>query len=347
MKKLNVTRAAAVITTTLATTHPTLVDLAKVMDPNGQVSKVIEILHQSNEILDDMVWMEGNLPTGHRASIRSGIPEPVFRKLYGRVQPAKSDFVQITDNCGMMEAYPEVDKALADLSSNPAAFRLSQERGHIEGFNQKLSRYIFYGNEATEPEGFTGLAPRFNDQSAQNGVNILTDAATPDNNDNASMYLIVWSPETVCGIYPKGSMAGLQHNDKGQVTSETSDGMMEVYRSHMRWDCGIHVADWRYVVRVQVDAEDLVKGAATGPDLIDLMAQATELIPNINAGRAAFYCNRTMRGFIRRQIMNKTVNSTLSIEQLTRANGALVHVPMFDGIPIRRCDQLLTTEAGI
>lgn len=54
-----------------------------------------------------------------------------------------------------------------------------------------------------------------------------------------------------------------------------------------------------------------------------------------------------MRGFLRRQIMNKTVNSTLSIEQITRANGALIRVPMFDGIPIRRCDALTNTEAGI
>lgn len=336
--------------TTLAVTHPTLFDLAKIMDPNGGIANVVEVLNQTNEILDDAVWIEGNLPTGTKTTIRSGLPAPTWRKLYGGVQPTKARTVQVIDSCGMLEAYAEVDKALADLNGNSAAWRASEDRAHIEGMSQEFAQTLFYGNESTEPEAFTGFAPRFNDQSAENGGNILTDAATPDNSDNSSIWLVVWGPNTVHCIYPKGSKAGLQQNDKGQVTIESIDGAggrMEAYRSHYRWDAGLSVRDWRYVVRINIDAENLVSTAATGPNLIDLMAQAIELIPNINAGRAVFYANRTVRGFIRRQIMNKTVNSTLSIEQLTRPNGALVRVPMFDGIPIRRADAITNTEAGI
>lgn len=336
--------------TVLATTHPTLLDVAKRLDPNGKVDSITEILTQTNEVLDDMVWMEGNLPTGNRTTIRTGLPAPTWRKLYGGVQPSKSTTAQVTDSCGMLEAYAEVDKALADLNGNAPAFRLSEDRAHIEGMSQELASTLFYGNESTEPEAFTGFGPRFNDQSAANGSNIITSAATPDSNDNTSMWLVVWGPNTVHGIYPKGSKAGLQMEDKGQVTVENVDGAngrAEMYRTHYRWDCGLSVRDWRYIVRINIDQEDLVKNAASGPDLIDLMAQAVELIPNINAGRAVFYANRTVRGFLRRQIMNKTVNSTLSIEQITRANGALVRVPMFDGIPVRRCDAITNTESGI
>lgn len=332
---------------TLATTHPTLLDLAKTLDPNGKIASIAEILNETNEILDDMPWMEGNLPTGHRGSIRSGLPTPTWRKLYGGVQPSKSTKVQVTDACGMLEAYAEVDKALAQLNGNTAAFRLSEDRAHIEGISQELASTLFYGDEATEPEAFTGFAPRFNSQSAENGGNILTDAATPDSTDNTSMWLVVWG-DNVHGIYPKGSQGGLQMQDLGEQTIGTQAlGYYQGYRTHYKWDCGLHVKDWRYVVRVNIDQEDLLKGAASGPDMIDLMSQAIELIPNINAGRPVFYCNRTVRGFIRRQMMNKTVNSTLSIEQLTRPNGALVRVPMFDGIPIRRCDAILNTESGI
>lgn len=335
---------------TLSTTHPTLLDVKKRLNPQGGIDKVIEILDQHNEMLDDIVMIEANEVTSHLTTFRSGIPEPTFRKLYGGVQPSKSRTMQVRDSLGMMENYAEIDKALADFNGNAPAWRLSEETPFIQGFNQKLSRYIVYGNEDTEPEGFTGLAPRFNDQAATNGENILTDAATPDAADNTSIWLVVWGPNTVHGLYPKGSMAGLKVTDKGVVTKENIDGaggMAEMYRTHYRWDCGLSVRDWRYVVRIQIDQENLTKNAATGPDLIDLFAQATELIPDLNAGRPAFYCNRTVRGFIRRQIMNKTVNSTLTIEQLTRANGALVRVPMFDGIPIRRCDQITNTETGI
>lgn len=335
--------------TTLAVTHPTLLDLTKRLDPNGKIDVIAEILNQTNEVLDDMVWKEGNLPTGHRGTIRSGLPVPTWRKLYGGVQPTKSRTVQVTDACGMLEAYAEVDKALADLAGNTEAFRLSEDRAHIEGISQEFASSLFYANEATAPEEITGFAPRFNDQSAENGGNILTSAATPDSTDNSSIWLVVWG-DNVHGIYPKGSKVGLQMEDKGQVTIENIDGSggrMEAYRTHYRWDCGLHVKDWRYVVRVNIDAENLLSNPTSGPDLIDLLSQAIELIPNINAGRPVFYANRTVRGFIRRQIMNKTVNSTLSIEQLTRANGALVRVPMFDGIPIRRCDAITNAESGI
>ena len=331
----------------LVTTHPTLLDIARATDPDGSVAMVAEILNQVNEVLDDMAWKEGNLPTGHRASIRAGLPAPTWRKLYGGVQPTKGSLVQVTDACGMLEAYAEVDKAAADLNGNTAAFRFVEDKAHIEGMAQEMASTLFYGNESTAPEEFTGFAPRYNDQSAANGDNILTSAATPDNADNASIWLIVWG-DNVHGIYPKGSRAGLQMQDLGEVTiGDATNGYYQGYRSHYRWDCGLHVKDWRYVVRINIDAENLLSSASSGPDLIDLMAQALELPPSLNNGQPVFYANRVVRGFIRRQIMNKTVNSTLSIEQLTRPNGALVRVPMFDGIPIRRADALLNTETGI
>jgi hypothetical protein len=329
----------------LATTHPTLLDVTKRMDPDGKIDTIAEILNQTNEILDDMVWLEGNLPTGHRTTIRTGLPTPTWRKLYGGVQPTKSTTVQVTDATGMLEAYAEVDKALADLNGNTAAFRLSEDRAHIEGMNQEFSSTLFYGNESTEPEAFTGFGARFNDQSASNGENILTSAATPDSTDNTSIWLVVWGPNTVHGIYPKGSRAGLNMEDKGQVTIENVDGnggRMEAYRTHYRWDCGLSVRDWRYVVRINIDQEDLVKNAASGPDLVDLMTQAVELIPSLSMGRPAFYVNRTVRSFLRRQIANKVAASTLTIEQV-----AGKHVTMFDGIPVRRCDAITNTESGI
>lgn len=335
----------------LASTHPTLLDVTKRLNPQGQIDTVTEILTQQNEILDDMVWLEGNLPTGHRTTTRTGLPTPTWRKLYGGVQPTKSTTVQVTDACGMLEAYAEVDKALADINGNTAAFRLSENLPHIEGMNQEFASTLFYGNEATKPESFTGFAPRFNDQSAPNGENILTSAATPDSSDNTSIWLVVWGPNTVHGIYPKGSIGGLQMRDLGEVTVENATdgiggavggGRYQAYRTHYRWDCGLSVRDWRYVVRINIDQEDLTKNAASGPDLIDLMTQAVELIPNLSAGRPAFYVNRTVRSFLRRQIMNKVAASTLTMEQV-----AGKHVTMFDGIPVRRCDSILNTETGI
>ena len=62
---------------TLSSINPTLADLAKVTDPDGSISDVVEILNQTNEILLDMTWLEGNLTTGHRTTVRAGLPTPV------------------------------------------------------------------------------------------------------------------------------------------------------------------------------------------------------------------------------------------------------------------------------
>ena len=329
----------------LSVTHPTLLDLAKRKDPDGKISSIVEILNQTNEILDDMVWLEGNLPTGHRTTIRTGLPTPTWRKLYGGVQPTKSTTVQVTDSCGMLEAYAEVDKALADLNGNTAAFRMSEELAFIEGMNQEFASTLFYGNEGTEPEAFTGFAPRFNDQSAANGENILTDAATPDNSDNASIWLVVWGPNTVHGIIPKGSTAGLQMNDKGQVTIESIDGAggrMEAYRTHYRWDCGLTVRDWRYVVRINFDLENVIAAGTSGPVLHDLMGKAMRRIPNLNAGRPAFYLNRDTFDALDLQSNNK---ANIAFNTVEDAMGKLV--TKFRGVPLRRCDALLSTESGI
>ena len=331
---------------TLAVTHPTLADVAKATDPDGKIATIVEILNETNEMLDDMVWVEGNLPTGHRTTVRAGLPAPTWRKLYGGVQPTKATNVQVTDTTGMLEAYAEIDKALADLNGNTAAFRMTEDKAHIEGMSQEFMSTLMYGNEGTAPEEFTGFAPRFNDNSGPaNADNIILGGGS--GSDNSSIWLISWGANTVHGIYPKGSKAGLQFNDKGQVTIEDSDGSnggrYEAYRSHYRWDVGLSVRDWRYVVRIcNVDNSALQadKGGSSA-DITDLMAQAIELLPNASSGRPAFYMNRVLRSTLRRQIAN-TTNVNLTMDQVGGK-----HVLSFDGIPVRRCDSLTSTEATI
>lgn len=329
----------------LSTIHPTLLDVAKRLDPDGKVAQIVELLNQTNEIIEDMVFMEGNLPTGHRTTIRTGLPTPTWRKLYGGVQPTKSRTVQVTDSCGMLEAYAEVDKALADLNGNTAAFRLSEDMAHIEGMNQEFASTLIYGNEGSEPEAFTGLAARFNDQSALNGENIITSAATPDSNDNTSIWLVGWGANTVHGIYPKGSIGGIQMEDKGQVTIENIDGAggrMEAYRTHYRWDTGLTVRDWRYVVRIQFDLEDIVAAGTSGPVLADLMAKALRRIPSLGMCRPVFYANRDTLDALDVQATNK---ATMAFSTIEDAQGK--PVTRFRGVPIRRCDAILTNETGI
>lgn len=327
----------------LSAIHPTLLDVSRRVAPNGTIDKIVEMLNQTNRVLDDMVWIEGNLPTGHKTTARTGLPSPTWRKFYGGVQPTKSTTVQVTATCGMLQAYAEVDKKLADLANNQEEFRLSEDMAHIEGMNEEFVQTLIYGNEGSEPEAFTGFMPAFNARSGvANAENVIHGGSA--DTDNTSILLVVWGANTVFGITPKGSPTGLQMTDKGQVTIENIDGLggrAEGYRSHYEWDCGLCIRDWRYVVRIcNIEVSALLKNPTSGADLIDLMTQALELPPSLTMGRPVFYCNRTIKSFLRRQINNKVTNSTLTMDKV-----AGNHVMMFDGIPVHRVDAITNTEA--
>lgn len=324
---------------------PTLLDRANALAPDGSIATVVEILNETNEILDDMVFMEGNLETGHRTTIRTGLPKPTWRKLYGGVQPTKSTRAQITDSTGMMEAYAEIDKALADLNGNTAAFRLQEDTAHLEGMSQEAAEAIFRADDSIETEKFTGFAPRYSEMgNGTSGDNILD--AGGIGADNASIWLVGWGPNTCHGIYPKGSTAGIQMTNKGQVTIENVDGeggRMEGYRTHYRWDMGLTVRDWRYVVRIaNIDRSLLSADASTGANLPFIMYEAMERLPNSGNVKLCWYMDRTIRTKLGQQLASAVSNSTLTVEMVGGKR-----VVSWDEVPIRRVDTLEVNEARV
>lgn len=324
----------------------TLLDVAKTLDPDGKTAAIAELLSQDNEMLMDMPWYEGNLPTGHRTTVRTGLPDVIFRKLNSGVPNSKATTAQLDEACGILEGRSEIDCALADLNGNTSSFRLSQAKAFMESMNQSMQRQVIYGDRLT-PEAFVGLAPRFDDVpttvgGAENKVNVLDAGGT--GTDNTSIYLVGWGQNSIHGIYPKGSQAGLIHEDLGKIDAfDANQNRFRAYGDRYEWKCGIAVPDWRYVVRIcNIGVSGLTKNASAGADLIDLMTQAQELIHSLTGVQPAYYVNRTIRSFLRRQTTNKTANSTLMYDEVD-GKPAL----MFGEVPVRRVDALLNTEARV
>lgn len=329
----------------------TLLDIAQATNPDGTIAAVAELLTQTNEILLDMPWMEGNLPTGHKASIRTGLPAPIWRSFYQGVPPTKSSRAQITDTTGMLHDRSEVDEDEANLNGNSAAFRLSESTAHVEGINQTFASTLFYGNQSLNPERFNGLATRYNTVStatSQLANNVIDAGGT--GSDNTSIWLVVWGSQTVTGIYPKGMQAGLVHQDLGVIDAfDANQNRFRAYADMWKWHCGLHVKDWRYIVRIcNIDVSNLVNetGAA---DLVKLMIRAGARIPNRGMGKAVYYANRTVKEMLAIQALNKSQNA-LSIEDALKQFGQVgieVQELKLLGTPIRTCDQILTTEARV
>lgn len=333
----------------------TLADWASRLGTDGKsIQDIVEILAETNEILADMVFARGNLPTGHRTTIRTGLPSVAWRILNYGVAQSKSRTVQVDDTCGMLEAYAQVDKRLADLNGTENAFRASEDIAFIEAMNQEMASTLFYGNTSVDPQKFLGLAPRYDDVDAPNGENIIDAGGT--GSDLTSIWLVVWGERTVHGIFPSGSTIGLKVEDlttdksKGSICLDDAGQKYQGYITHYVWDLGLCLRDWRYVVRIaNISISTLSKkggrvygsledAGSNGPDLIDLLIQAAETPPSLSAGKPVIYCNKTIRTWLRRQVRLST-NVHMTMEQI-----GVKPVLAFDGIPIRRCDAILNAE---
>jgi len=328
---------------TLSSNALTLIDWAKRKDPDGKVPMIAELLNQTNEILDDMLFVEGNLPTGHRTSVRTGLPTVAWRLLNQGVQPSKSTTAQIDEGTGMMEAWSEVDKDLAMLNGNTSQFRLSEAQAFIEAMNQEMASTLFYGNSSVAPEEFTGLSVRYSDLSAPNAQNIVNGGGT--GTDNSSIWLVCWGQNTVHGIFPNGSKAGLSHYDHGEVTVETTNGIagsrLRAFQDQWQWKVGMALRDWRYAVRIaNIDVPAL--NTTNKADIHNLMIRAMHRLPNMNMGKCCFYMNRSLFQYLDIQRREDVGAAGMTYKEV---DGKIMYD--FRGIPIKKCDALLETEAVV
>ena len=334
---------------------PTLIDVSRAMDPQGRIATVAEVLQKYNDVLDDIPWIEGNLPTGHLSVVRTSKPAGTFRMLNQGIQASKATTGQITNSCGMLEALSHIDVDVAKLNGNTAAFRFSQDKGFIEGLSDTFSDALIYGNVSTNPEQFEGLAPRY---FCLEGTTYTTSAQVIDGggtgSDNTSIWLVGWGPQKAYGIFPKGSVSGLQHQDDGIITisdPNNSGYFMKVYQSHFQWKCGIAIDDYRCVVRIaNIDVSALLTASDTSDssaNILKMMMMALGKLPPRNGLRPVFYMNETVQSMLAVKLLDKS-NVWLSMGEIKgtpvfRPTGTL----MFQGVPCRRIDSITSTESAI
>ena len=328
---------------------PNLVNVTKRLDPDGSIAKIAELLEQSNPIVKDIPLIEGNLPTGHRTTVRADTPAPTWRKLNYGVRPTKSNTAQVDDTIGMLEAFSEVDKDLAMLNGNTAEFRMSEDTPHIEGMSNGMAQTIFYGDTATNPERFLGLSPRYDDLALPGKPEAVTGSDYLPNIIDfggtaalTSLWYIVWGESTVHGIYPKGSQAGLLTEDRGEVLLNDVDGGRFIgFQSHYQWKMGLCVRDWRYIGRLaNIDLGQLsddTHQAQLYEDMIKLM----HAVPASGRNRGTFYCGAAVQAMLDLAAVNKT-NAALGMREVFGEE-----VLTFRGRPIRECNAIIEDETQI
>lgn len=338
----------------------TLGDWTKRLDPNGSTAAVVELLSQVNDIDMDCLHKMGNLPTGDRTTVRTGLPAVYWRALNQGIPNSKSTTAQVDEGCGMLEAYSETDVDLLKLNDNQDSFLLSEAKPFLEAMSQERASTLFYGNPASDPKKFLGFGPRYSSTSGSvaNSQNVLS----ANGSGGASVFLVGWGENSVYCPFPKGSEVGISYEDLGVDTVYTATAIgaatasaterMRARILHWQWKTGLVVRDWRYVVRIpNISISDLLAGSGTQATtsqyaLYKLMMRALYRIPNPRGVRLAFYMNRTVHSGLSLQAASAAQN-VLKVEDGISQFGRPSAYTTFLGVPIRQCDALINTEAAV
>ena len=329
---------------TLGNSFVDLIDIYKQQDGRGEFVAVIEMLMEMNPILDDAIAVECNKGTTHLHTVRSGLPDVTWGKLYKGIPNSKGRTTQVEDTTGFVEGLSTIDKRLLDLSTNEGAVRLSEAKAYLEAMNNEVGSKIFYGNSASDPEEFMGLAPRFNSLSAPNGNQIIDAGGT--GTDNTSIWLVTWGDMQTNLLYPKGTQAGVEREDMGkQRVLDASGNAYYAMEELFRWHVGLAVKDWRYVSRVaNIDVSDMAGGSVK---IYDFLRKAYYKLQNrrVAGGKICMYCNRDVMEALDALATNAGTADAYIRLKTTEIEGK--EVMTYRGIPIRETDALLNTEARI
>lgn len=323
-------------------------------DRNGNVAPVIEALNQTNEIIQDLVVREGNLPTGDQRNIRTGLPDVYWRQINHGVPASHSTVATVVETCGQMEAHSCVDAKVMDLNGHSAEFRALEDRPFIEAMTQQFAHTLFYGDATKASEGFTGFATRYSSKKAGNAKNIIDCKGT--GNNLTSIYLVGWGDSVYCP-YPQGTKAGIQTTDLGKTKLYDENGHSFMgYETIYDWDVGLMVLDWRYVVRLcNIDVQQLFDGKAgtigsgdtkTDTNILMKLTQAMGLIPRGKNTKLKLYMNSDVAQGLD-VVASRSHSDVIKYMDATEEFGAPSAWKLFKGVPIRQCDQIVNTETQV
>lgn len=325
----------------------TLSDYRKRENPSGDVDFIIEALEQTNPIINHIKWLQGNLPTGNKTTIRTKIPKPSVRRINQGVAPTKSETEQVTDTCIMLEGRSSVDVRLLKLQSNPEAFRRSEDAAFIQGFSNAVADNIFYGDAEQNPDTFNGLSVRYNSIGGEKhtaGHQVLAGGTANEGEHNTSIYIVGWGTHAVAGIYPKNSEMGLHMDDlKEQDAFDDNGKPFRALQTLFSWDCGLSVMDIEACALVRnIDATQLESiSASATKTLIQSIVKAKNRIRNLqNKDKDVhMYVPREVYDFLELYLLDKN-NVHVTRHEVMGAMPQLY----FSGIPVDKSDSILTTE---
>lgn len=310
-----------------------LVEVVKRHDPNGNLATIAEVLAQQNDIVADAIWKEGNDIFSNKTVRRSSLPSGTWRKLNRGVAASSSDTVELVDTIGILEARSENDVEIINAFNDPKQARMDEAQAFIEGLSQEMAQTMLYGNATLAPEEFTGLAPRLDALAAT--ANVIGGGGSTS---LTSIYVVTWGPNAVFMAYPRNTSGGLQHEDLGIMDAkDASSNPFRAYVDRFVWRAGMVVKNPKCMARY---ANLEPTGTTTTFDEDELIRLVNRMV--VTPG-TRIYCSQNMLTQMQIRLKDKT-NVYFTRDQGLDGGGPVLR---FQGIPVRKCEQILDTETAI
>ena len=302
-------------------------------------------LKPSNNILSNIAVRTDSLPVASTRRWNEGI------------KATASKNVPLNDPIALFEDYSEVDKDLWEIQNEPNAWRADQDMNHVEGLFQLMESQLLYGSLANNAGGFNGLATRFNNlTSVPNGdstwkPNVWAGGATTGSCTSA--WMIEFGEDTVYGIYPPNSAAGLSVRDLGEYTKQVADGSTstsntykyQVLGTMLKWFMGIQIADERCVQRIANITPTILSSNNFDENIF--IAAKNQLPRAGEAPGTVILVNRDLKTQIDIRAVSQKINTYFT----PPSNGTMdvfgKAVTRFQNIPIYTAEKILSTESAV
>ncbi len=315
-----------------------LADVMARMNPDGSVRPIIEILNKQLDWLPDVPWVECNLDTGHQLSYRTGLPSAQWRALNEGVSLTKSTVGTFVETTGMIEDRAEVD---VDMPGDMAGNRMSEIKAKVEMMGEEFARATFYESTYSNVERIHGLSPRYGGTTGFTSSSYVLKPGTNSGVNAHSIWLIDWAPDSIFGIFPKRSVAGLKHWDLGETDAlDSASKKLRVFADRLQWKCGIAVADYRQAVRLQWDPDDSTLFADSAKGMYLGLQDMLSVIKKKRPGRR-FYADLLSLRKLRAQLSSNSAN----FMEWSDGHDGLPAGDRFLGVPIRETDVLVAETA--
>lgn len=316
-----------------------------------------EVLVQNNPILNDIPYREMNEGTIHKEEIRSTLPEIYYRKANQAIPASKSTTEERTFSAAHFESKVQMDKMVAERggAANLAYNRWNQAQGHLQANAIEHASLLIYGSPVNSHQKVPGLADVYSTLSGTEPVsNNIIDAkiGAPNANQQSSIYLIHWGEQSIFGVYPAGTQAGIKRTDHSpngklvKIIGKTATGEVGDYMGYeelFEVDHGLVVKDYRQGARIaNIDSVALkVNPKRATQDIIRYMIDAQHRISLPSVGKPVWYVNRLVHSFLYHQALESVSGGG----GLTFENFDGKKILHFMGIPVRMTDGLLSSEA--